>query len=301
MRKLLSFSLCFALLLALPACAAGKEQPENPYRCTSYLSESFATDGSILSTVRIEYGYSEEDTDLYTTCTHYTDGVETYKETVEKKDAYGNIIKSIHSDNGKTTTYEFTYTLDEQHRPLRIEGFSDGEPYFVTEHSYDKDGNKTFSRYCALENGQITEVTEEECVYDQDGNVIRRSVPVHDSYYQMTYSDGLLVYQASTDEKGNVKTYKEFLYDDQGREIQCSEYNGTGNLKETTKHTYDETGLRKETQTYSAVGKPSSSKVIFTFDIYGNVLSRELHTQNKLGEWSVSNRTTYTYEPIPTP
>ena len=56
-------------------------------------------------------------------------------------------------------------------------------------------------------------------------------------------------------------------------------------------------GLKKETQTYSAVGKPSSSKVLFTFDIYGNVLTRELHTQNKLGEWSVFNRTTYTYEP----
>ena len=299
MRKKLSLALCAALLLTLPACTTKKKEPENPYRLISYLSETFASDGSIHSTFRIEYGYSEEDTDLYTTRTEYTDGIETSSETIEK-DSYGNLLKTIYSEAGKTTTYEYKYTLDEQHRPLKVKGFSNGEPYSIAEYRYDKDGNKTLSRYSSLENGQVTEVTEEELTYDQEGNVIQRSVPLHDLYYQMAYSDGLLVYQASTDENGNVKTYRDFLYDDQGRETECAEYTATGMLKETTKYIYDESGLVKERQTYNAIGKSLGSKLVTTFDIYGNVLSSELLKQNKLGEWSVFNRTTYTYEPIPT-
>lgn len=299
MRKILSLALCAALLLPLPACAAKQDELENPYRCTSIQYESFDQDGNANGTQTYEFLYFECDTDLHTTQITYNDGVKVMEESYER-DAYGNVIGITTTENGETNIYRNTLTLDENHLPTRIESYSGDDLNSITEYTYDEYGNKTFSRYTTLEDGEVTEVIEEEYTYDQDGNVTQRSVPFHDWYYQMSYSDGLLVYLASTDENGNIKTYKEYLYDDQGREIQCSEYNGTGNLKETTKHTYDETGLKKETQTYSAIGKPSSSKVLFTFDIYGNVLTRELHTQNKLGEWSVFNRTTYTYEPIPT-
>lgn len=298
MKKLLSLTLCAALLLTLPACAKKEEKPQNPYRCTSIHYEFLDVDGNTSGTETYEFIYTERDTDLHTTQITYEDGIKVMEVSYEK-DSYGNIIGITRTENGETKTYNNKLTLDEQHRPTRIESYCGNDLNSITEYTYDEDGNETCYTHTTIENGEATEYYETRKTYDRDGNMTSQSILPSNIYLSWTHSDGKLIKREQANENGVLQEYAEFEYDVQGREIKETLYSPSGIYMSSSETTYDETGLVVTFTNYTGIDTHSTSRSITTYDEYGNTLDRIFQIKIS-GEWQTETHATYTYEPIPT-
>lgn len=299
MKKAISMLLSATLLLTLPACAAKQKEPENPYRCTSIHYEFFDQDGNANGTQTYEFLYSESDTDLYTTQLTYKDGIKVLEESYEK-DSYGNIIGITRTENGETKTYNNKLTLDENHRPTRVESYSDDVLKSVTEYTYDENGNETCYIHTTTENGDAIEHYETRKTYDRDGNMTSQSILPSNIYYSWIYSDGKPIKREQTNENGALQEYTEFEYDEQGRKINETFYSPSGIYMYSNKTTYDETGLVVTLTNFTGIDTRSTSRSITTYNGYGNTLTRIFQVKHS-GEWQTESHATYTYEPIPTP
>lgn len=296
MRKILPLALCATLLLTFPACAAQPEEPENPYRSISVFQEYMDESGEVTSTMLYETAYN--DAGFIEKNRSYTDDVLTDEVTYEY-DEYGNVLRGIRSLPEKSIT-ENTLTLDDQHRPLRIESYENSEIKEVREYSYDKYGNETFHSYTYYENGEVIHTSSTETTYNRKSEIIDSSGQNGDSYNHSEYENGLLRRYTVTSKNGTVKYYVEYTYDSQGRISKTVTLSPDGTETSSCEYSYDETGL-VETKLHQMMDNPHSpTKHVTTLDEYGNMLLQERFMQNESGEWYIYWRITSTYEPIPT-
>lgn len=294
MRKILSLVLCAALLLTLPACAAKPEEPENPYRISSILQEYMDDSGNVNSIQHYDMTYNNAGQLIKQIIT--TDGVQTDEE-IREHDEYGNIIRITKTTNESTQVTENQLTLDEAHRPLRIESYQEETLFSVEEFTYDKNGNVIFNMLTRWETDDTPDVFKNEYTYDHHGNMTERIWTYNGSVYRWTYTDGKPTHRLHTTESGETQDYTVYEYNDRGQEIKWTDYSPGGKVTRTRETTYDQTGLTATAQTYHG-GVVSESRDITTYDEYGNTLS--LLKQKKNGtEWQTYWRITYTYEAIP--
>ena len=295
MKKPLPLLLCAALLLTLPACAAKQEQPENPYRTKSILNEYLDNSGNTASTQRYDMTYNNEGLLVKQTTT--TDGVRTETLTF-MHDEYGNVTQSVRTADGTAQVTEYQLTLDDVHRPIRIETYQGEKLLTEEEFTYDKDGNEILNTTTSWENGNTRDVYTNEYTYDRHGNLTERIWTRGNSIYYSTYANGKLMKRLHTDKNGQTQDSLQYEYDEQGREVKNTYYDADGQVILYNLTTYNTSGLTATIHTYQD-GVLSENRDIFTYDEYGNTLLHDMQWKVD-GKWQSYWCITYTYEPIPT-
>lgn len=274
MKKFTALMLCLLLLSGLYACAAEKEDPQNPYRVKSCTIEWYS-DGELTSTSVSEYAYNEAG--YIETVTSTQDDMPALTITNEH-DEYGNVIRSVFMEkDGTQSVSEYKLTLDEQHRPTHEEHYSDGTLSATSDMAYDKNGNQTMLNIVRMENGEKDSSSWTDMVYDGNGNLVRQDVRWSDS------------------EGG----YSLFEYDG-SRRLKETAYSYDDVLNYYVEYSYDETGLVETQLKYDADGT-LLRKDIATRDEYDNVLSLETkwyheHITGKADGDGIDVRYLYTYE-----
>ena len=250
MRRKISFLLAFVLLLSLTACVQ-EEKGENPYRLKTHTIDLYRG-GEFSSQMKFDYTF--DDQGYLSQIIYYLDGEVADTQTYTT-DEYGNIVKTVReTSDGAVFTEENKLTLDDEHRIIRSETYSDKILRAITEMEYDWQGRQTLLKIERINVHEGEDLTSwVESTYDSDGNVIREDT---------RWSDG----------NGGRTTYE---YKN-GKLVRSENYDKENKLTAWTEYAYDDTGLVQTAQTYQTNGLPCS-KTISTFDEYGNLLRSETY------------------------
>lgn len=293
MKKPTILFLAALLALAMTACSE-TEEPENPYRPVTYLSEYFS-DGVLTSTDRTEYVYGEDG--LMSESLFYQSDVLECTYTFEY-DKYGHIIRVVSVSGEETTVTENTLTLDENHpdRILLSKAYTNGELTSIEEYEYDKNGRTTLQKRTFLQAGEEDYVTQHSMTYDRNGTLLQDIYTTsHGVHNQYTYKDGKEISVIQYDSNGEATGFWESSYNDAGQLIQETSQDSDGTLKSAKDYTYDETGLVVTCVTRDADGSsPTTFHTVTTYDEHGNQLLHERYRDGQLS-W----RITQVFEPVP--
>lgn len=276
MKKWAALLLAVFLLASLTACAQ-EEKPENPCRLKTHTIDLYRG-GEFSSQMKFDYTYNEQG--YLSHIVYYLDGViaDTHTYTT---DEYGNIVKTVReTSDGAVFTEENKLTLDDEHRIIRSETYSDKILSAITEMEYDWQGRQTLLKIERIDVQEGENLTSwVESTYDSDGNVIREDT---------RWSDGNGGYTTHEYKKGKL--------------VRSENYDNQDKLTAWTEYAYDNTGLVQTAQTHQTSGIPGS-KTISTFDEYGNLLRSETYAGwDPVTEESddlVDRIVTQVYEPIP--
>lgn len=268
MKKLIAIVLSLVMLLALTACQQA-EKNEDVYVRTESVIEIFSGD-QLLSEVRTEYAY----------------------------DAFGNTTEMFSYQNGQLYSSMKVAESDESGRPVRLtitdEYGIDGEEMY---NYYNEAGELYKYEYKA--DGVITQSMEK--TFDAQGRTATtvNKIPSTGTVTTMTYTyneDGTLASRLMDVGSlgANLIVYE---YDDQGREIKETTYEGktTGDpVREYIESTYDDTA-RTCTEVITPVnGNSGAGTRVTTYDEAGN----EILVESFNAEGELSIRTTSVWKKL---
>jgi len=275
MKKRTALLLTILLLASLTACV--QEKPaENPYRLKTHTIDLYRG-GEHSSQMKFDYTYDGQG--YLSQIVYYLNGDIADTQTYTT-DEYGNIAKTVRENaDGTVFTEENKLTLDDEHRIIRSETYSDKILSAITEMEYDWQGRQTLLKIKRIAVHEGEDLTSQvESTYDSDGNVIREDT---------RWSDGNGGYTTHEYKKGKL--------------IRSENYDNQDKLTAWTEYAYDKTGLVQTAQNYQTSGIPGS-KTISTFDEFGNLLRSETYAGwdpvTEENDNLVDRIVTQIYEPI---
>ena len=292
MRKMI-FALATILLL-FTGCTA-KEETGPQFICTA-CKHTFLKNGEITGTD--DYFDTYDDRGLVTDSARYEDGILT-EQTHWEYDESGNPVRITTEKNDTIQISEYKNTLNEDGRILRQEVYQDGSLLSIDEYTYDQRGNELTCNYTYYPaDADHTDWRTYTMTYDWKGNLTRKELQwnFNDEYIIWEYADGLCIRQTSYEsETDNVTEYWEYTYDQKGRNVRSSQYDGNGQLKLYNEYLYDDAARTMTRTCFYADGTVNRSSDVYTYDEYGNTIMRE-----RLEDGEVYWRIEYTYELLET-
>ena len=298
MKKYMILVFSALLCLSFWGCAQQTVEPENPFRPVSYQNEFFEN-GIRTSYDRTEYHYNEQG--FRTEGLMFENGVLTTT-TQYERDASGNILRVTSTAEDSTTVHDIHRTLDDQDRVLKLEESVDGVLSYITEYSYDKNGNILTEIYTAMGSGAVDFIRHREMTYNRKGELIREIFRNEDgTYTRYDYEAGEKAKASRYDSSDELLSYWEFTYNEAGQLIQESSYicerdgdSRTTRLTQYDLYAYDESGLTVTKTSHYTDDRPYEHHTVSTYDEYGNELLHERYRDGEL-YW----RITQEFEPIP--
>jgi len=264
--------LLLVLLIGLNGCFADREMSDNPFRMESAVIA--VNDGE---TITVQYlyhdqGYIQQEIQQINGEHNYTIYFE--------YDAWGNTIRETTCfADGTQLNVEHFLTLDDAHRTIYSENYSNTELTDCVEITYDKKGNQVALSSTIVRNGK-DEIIDSQMTYDKQGNLIKKEVcwsndPSKGGTTTYCYDKGHLTREEYYAPSGWLKSYIEYSYDEAEHIQTAMEYNSNGTLQ---------------------------SKTVIRSDEYGNVLHYAYYSHTgKIpgsGDDIADRIATYTYEPI---
>ena len=290
MRKLV---LLLVLLSILAGCSAAEEA--GPEFVMTACNQEFLENGIVTGTDNDTYTYNQEGLVIYSE-RHQNGSLVSTKSW--EYDEFGNPVTVTTAENGIVQISEYKNTLDEAGRILRQEMYQDGTLLSVDEFTYDRKGNALTHEYNLLENEEISHWRKYTMTYNRKGELTQQTLHwnFNGEYIIWDYEDGLRVRETSCEsETDKVVECWIFTYDEKGKPIRDSRYDGADKLTFYAEYTWEDAGLVQTKKNYDADGTPEDYFDVYTYDEYGNQIMRERYQDGEV-YWRIR----YVYEMLET-
>jgi len=292
MKKLFAILSALILVIGLTACS------QTPKTEVKYLPLEVTHEMAPDYIVKYVYHYNEDW--VQTGITTYINGELESETTYELDLEHNQITKMITTaPDGATAEIEYQNTFDEKGNLILQEQYAEGILVTVNEYTYDKDGNRLSQALKNPSNSSTNILT-----WDANGNLLRTESiidavgerPASHSWKDYTYDEnGKEIKSVNYYNNGDDCMTAITEYDTQGRKVKQTSTNTLDGLESPNsvrEYTYD--GNTVTETAYEADGKVGFTATS-TYDDAGNLLSSETVT-----EYSI-NRSTYTYQKVEVP